>query len=186
MTWDTSSVLALATVISSVLIAAINSRSQRKIHEKDIQHEDYSHWLDLQEKLFIDQRNIYYSDKKKAFSDFVNAAAVFIVEPATRRPYENVQTALRTAMLFCSRENYDLLYLFSLDIDEIFCSNVPGTFRKKYNQKLSDIAKSLNLELESTKPVVSATPDVHNAHGEDKYGVKIILRRDYSHDYHRK
>lgn len=139
-----TSVIALAAVISPMLVAIINNSQQTKLKELEFKHDNQ-----------IRQFEIYYADKKAAFLEFIHAAGAFASNRGDTEAYANLLSALNKAVLFCSHENKTALHNFLDFVDkESFNLDENLETYRKYSEQLHGIADCLSLELEATKPHV--------------------------------
>ena len=158
ITWTITAIIAVSSFLSPIAVAIINNHHHARIRKMELDHDKYMRWLDLQQSTTIKQFDIYYEDKKKAFSDFTHAAGIYSHGKKNAPDYQSLQSATHTAMLFCSTLNYDLLSDFLEYADKISGSGYTQPERDEYTKTLTTITTSLNEELASTKPVIQREP----------------------------
>ena len=155
LTWTITAILAVSSFLSPIFVAIINNRHQEKIRKMDLQHDEKMRQMDLKQQATIRQSDIYYSNKKDAFSNFVEIAGGYLSHTQNPTQYGLIVSSLKRVLIFCNPENQDKLCRFREYIDnDIFGSNYSQ--REKYNQLLNDLSLSLNKELELTKPVIDS------------------------------
>lgn len=139
-----TSVIALAAIVSPTLVAIINNTHQTKLKILEFKHDSQ-----------VRQFEIYYADKKAAFSEFIRAAGVFASYRADTSAYADLLSALNRALLFCDHKNKTVLHDFLDFIDgECFNSSEDLDSYREYSKRLRNVADCLSLDLESTKPRV--------------------------------
>lgn len=114
--------------------------------------------LDLLQENITRQSDIYYSDKKRAFHNFLQAIGNYGGNKEDLATYGALLSAANTAFLFCTKENKINIRDFLTYIDSFTLGS--GYSSKKlleYNSKAMDLAESLSEELESSKPVTDCT-----------------------------
>lgn len=158
VTWTITAIIAVSSFLSPIFVAIINNRHQAKMRKMELEHAEHIRWLDFQQSTVIKQFDVYYEDKKKAFSDFAHAAGLFSFAKEEENEYQLLQASAHKAMLFCNQSNYDFLSDFLEYVDDIFGSGYTKTERDEYTKTLTSIITSLNEELASTKPVIQCKP----------------------------
>ena len=139
-----TSVIALAAIVSPMLVAIINNSHQAKLKTLEFKHNTQ-----------VRQFEIYYADKKAAFSEFIRAAGVFASDRADTSAYADLLSALNRALLFCDHKNKAVLHGFLDFIDnKFFNSDDDLDSCREYSERLHGVADCLSLDLESTKPRV--------------------------------
>lgn len=162
ITWTITAVIAVSAFLSPIFVAIINNRHQAKLRKMELEHDAYIKQLDLQHQATIRQSDIYYSDKKSAFSEFVQYAGAFSIGRNDSNLYQKLRSSIDGALLFCNEFNQILLIDFQKYIDsEVYCSSYGSSERLEYSKLLSEISLSLNRELEDTKPVINCESCEH-------------------------
>lgn len=161
ITWTITAVIAVSSFLSPIAVAIINNKHQAKIRALELEHDEHIRELDLKQQIITKQLDIYYADKKDAFSNFLNAAGLFSMGKQSLSSYERLQSSIQTAMLFCSPSNYALLSDFLVYIDQIFGGGYTPSERDEYSKTLTSITTSLNEELSSTKPIIDCESSKH-------------------------
>lgn len=137
-----TSVIALAAIVSPMLVAIINNSHQAKLKTLEFKHDSR-----------VRQFEIYYADKKAAFSEFIRAAGAFASDRADTSSYADLLSALNRALLFCDYKNKTVLHDFLGFIDgECFNPGEDLDSYREYSERLHSVADCLSLDLESTKP----------------------------------
>lgn len=154
VTWTITAIIAVSSFLSPIFVAIINNRHHAKIRKMELEHDEHIRWLDFQQSTIIKQFDVYYEDKKKAFSDFAHAAGLFSFAKQHSQEYQSLQSATHIAMLYCTPSNYDLLSDFLEYADNIFGDRYTKNERDDYTKTLTTVITSLNEELASTKPVI--------------------------------
>ena len=162
ITWTITAIIAVSSFFSPIAVAIINNRHHAKMRKMELEHDRTMYQLKLQEESILRQSQIYYSDKKTAFSEFTGKAGLFSMGKQSRNDYENLLSSINNALLFCSHENQMLLCEFQNYVDtKCFGYGYSAPERSEYAKKLNNIALSLNKELESTKPVIDCKCGKH-------------------------
>lgn len=161
ITWTITAVIAASSILSSILVAIINNKYQTKIRKMELDHAEHMHQLDLQQQFTIRQFDIYYADKKKAFSDFATEAGNYAFNTQNTHSYNSLHSAIDKALLFCNAENQIMLCDFLKYADSIFGQPFSFEDRYAYSQTLNKVSLSLNNELQSTKPVIQCECGKH-------------------------
>lgn len=157
ITWTITAVIAVSSFLSPIFVAIINNRHHAKIRKMELEHDEYMHQLNLNQQSIIKQFDVYYADKKEAFSEFANTAGIFSMGKGSQRDYENLHSAIDKCMIFCNSENNQLLCDFQDYIDiQVFGGGYSPSERSEYSKRLNNVALSLNKELQSTKPVIQS------------------------------
>lgn len=156
ITWTITAVIAASSILSSILVAIINNKYQSKIRKMELEHAEYMHQLDLHQQSTIRQFDIYYADKKKAFSDFAAEAGNYAFNTQSAHSYNALHSSIAKALLFCNTENQIMLCDFLKRADDIFGKPFSLDDRYAYSQVLNKVSLSLNNELQSTKPVIQS------------------------------
>lgn len=154
VTWTITAIIAVSSFLSPIFVAIINNRHHAKIRKMELEHDECVRWLDLQQSTIIKQFDIYYEDKKKAFSHFAHDAGLFSFAKQNHHEYQALQASAHTAMLFCNESNCHLLSDFLEYADNIFGDGYSKNERDEYTKTFTSVITSLNKELASTKPVI--------------------------------
>lgn len=154
ITWTITAIIAVSSFLSPIVVAKINNKHQEKMRKLELEHDEYMRQLDLQQQLMVKQFDVYYSDKKAAFSDFLHAAGIYSMGKQSPRDYEALQASLQTALLFCDKNSKPLLSTFLEYADKILGGSYAQHEREEYSKILSSVTEALNKELSSTKPVI--------------------------------
>lgn len=150
-----ASILALCSIGSSVITAFINNRYQLKLRELDLKHNNYVKNLELRQQNESMQLNVYYSDKKKVFSDFINAANNYIGNSNYYSAFKNLSSSANTVLLYCNNESRIKLLDFLDYVRSDFRSSASNTENMlEYSQTLTALCLVLREDLESTKPTI--------------------------------
>lgn len=150
-----SVILAICALISPIITALINNRHHSKIRKLELQHDKDLRSANLMHEILTRQADIYYHDKKEAFSDFLLKAGSFSLEQGRDHPYEALHSSIDKALLFCDPDNQKLLCDFQNYIDvDFFESEDTSHKRSEYSKTLNYLALSLGKELASSKPVI--------------------------------
>lgn len=155
VTWTITAIIAVSSFLSPIAVAIINNRHQIKMRKMELDHDDRIMQMNLQQQALTRQSDIYYSDKKVAFSDFTQCAGAFSLSRQSGERYHALHSSIDKALLFCNSENQKLLIDFRNYVDtEIYGSTYGQRERDEYSKALIEISLSLNRELELTKPVI--------------------------------
>lgn len=137
-----SIILAICALFAPSITAVINNRHAEKMKRLDLEHEAK-----------IKQFEIYYADKKTAFTDLINAAGKLTSWRRSTDAYARLLSAINTAALFCNHSNQLMLHGFIKTVDSFVeplkCD--PEVF-STYTNAVNSMAEALSEELESTKP----------------------------------
>lgn len=162
ITWTITAVIAVSSFLSPIFVAIINNRHHAKIRKMELEHDEYMHQLNLNQQSIVKQFDVYYADKKEAFSEFANTAGIFSMGKGSQRDYENLHSAIDKCMIFCNSENNQLLCDFQNYIDiQVFGGGYSPSERSEYSKRLNSVVLSLNKELQSTKPVIQSERREH-------------------------
>lgn len=135
LTITISVIIALASVISPIIVAKINNKHHLKLRKLELSH-DYK----------CKQLDIYYSDKKQAFEAFTKSAGEYRLNP-DHRELAKLQSSAYSAMLFCNEQNKDKINSFVLFAVDNFHSDYRIENIKKYDNSLFKVSSILNDEL---------------------------------------
>lgn len=156
ITWTITAIIAVSSFLSPIFVALINNRHHTCIRKMELEHDALLRKLDLQRQADIRQTDIYYSDKKQAFSEFAVAAGNFAKSRSNHLMYEALQASANRALLFCNPNNQKQLCNFLNYVDiEVVGQESGRVLACDYSKALTSVVLSLNQELESTKPVIN-------------------------------
>ena len=118
--------------------------------------------MDLDHEAIQRQFEVYYADKRTAFSELLKEAGKFSVRKQNINNYEALHSAVDNAILFCSSNTQEFLISFMEQIDtKIFGGGCNNYERTTYTSLIMALAHQLNQELESTKPVINYKQSKH-------------------------
>ena len=141
-------VIALAAVISPVIVASINNKHQFKTRR-----------LELDYELTKMQQETYYADKKAAFDTLLQKIGQHLTRQSNANSWDEFRSATNSAILFASDENKKLIIEF-LNFAEEMRAPLSSKDREKYFDKMTTLATSLNHELFNTyRPVINSDQD---------------------------
>ena len=147
--------LLLVLFLSPIAVAIINNIHHTKIRKLELTHDEHLRQMDLQVQAATRQSDIYYSDKKLAFSEFAECAGAFSLSRKDGNRYQALHSSIDRALIFCTSDNRALLKDFQHYIDSQIYQSTHGTNEHiEYSDTVNKICCSLNQELESTKPVI--------------------------------
>lgn len=135
LTVTISVIIALVALVSPIAVAIINNRYQARLRKMELQHD-----------LEVKQMDLYYSEKKQAFYDFLKIAGVYRTSP-DQINLGKLQSAAYSAILFCNQENKDKIQSFVRLANEVFNQSFPSDERIKYCEALYSLSSVLNDEL---------------------------------------
>lgn len=143
ITWTITAIIAVSSFASPIAVAIINNMHHAKMRKMELEHDEY-----------LRQLNIYYADKKTAFSNVLKAAGDYSGDKQSLDKYGVLHSAVNNALLFCNEENHDLLSKFLHYVDsEVFDKGYTESELITYSTYTDKLAFSLGKELESTKPL---------------------------------
>ena len=155
LSWVITAVIAIAAFLSPVAVALINNHHAYKMKKLEFCHEENMKKLSLSHEAAQKQFEIYYADKKTAFSEVLRSAGNFTASKQSLERYQNVHSAVDTALLFCDSQNQKTLISFMDKIDnEVFGSGSSREERTMYSSLIASLGCELNKELTSTKQIV--------------------------------
>ena len=155
ITWTITAIIAVSSFFSPIVVAILNNHHHAKMRKMELTHDEKMRQLDLEQQAIIRQFDIYYSDKKTAFCDFLLAAGTFSASKQTFNNYGKLHETIDKALLFCNPVNQAALRNFLKYIDtSAFGGDCSPSSRLEYSATLTELAVSLNQELEMTKPVM--------------------------------
>ncbi|MBP3446487.1 MAG: hypothetical protein J6K64_04340 [Clostridia bacterium] len=144
-------VIGCVAFLSPIVVSLINNRHNAKMREKEMAHQQKMKKIELEHEYAIKQLDVYYKEKKDAFSKFlISAGSIFFDTSSTKHTLNDLESAAANALLFCSYENKDRILIFLK-----YANNyevIPFTTEKKreFSDKLAEISYFLNEELKST------------------------------------
>lgn len=157
LSWIITTVIAIAALVSPIFVALINNRYNVRLKNLEFTHVETLKQMELSEKLSEKQFEIYYSDKKTAFSEFLLAAGSYTIDESNLQCYAKLQSTAKVALLFCSPHAQSILSDFLFSVDAITEGSFVGQPSQEfYNKLLAQLATDLSKELESTKPVTNS------------------------------
>ncbi len=155
ITWTITAIIAVCSLISPIAVAIINNSHNARIKKIELEHDKQLRHIDLQQQALMRQTDIYYADKKEAFSEFAKCAGLFSMRRQNSNDYESLHSSIDKALLFCNADNQANLCRFQKYIDaQVFGTGYSPSERTEYSERLNELSLSLNRELESTKPVI--------------------------------
>lgn len=154
ITWTITAVIAVSSFLSPVVVSIINNKHHTEIRKMELKHNETIRFYDIQQQLSTRQSDIYYADKKEAFSKLLKVAGTYLSNTKNSIFYSNLLSALQECMLFCSSKNQALLIEFLDYAESIYYSDFSSNIRINYSKTLTNISIALNEELQSTKPVI--------------------------------
>ena len=158
ITWTITAIIAVISFLSPIFVALINNHHHAKMRKMELEHDEFLRKLDLQQQISIRQADIYYADKKKAFSEFLYHAGQYAFSKHHEQIYENLLSASQQALLFCNAANQELLQKFIEETDRLLGTGYSFDKRNEYSKFVSKVALALSRELESSKPVIDCEP----------------------------
>ena len=152
LTWTISTIIAVSSFVSSVVVALINNKQQQKIHEMDLDDDKSVAELRVKQEIFHSQTEKNYTDKKNAYIRFIEAAGNFVYDPSDSQSYVDLLTASSNVILFCTDKTHKLLSDF-ITYTENFteCRILPDDELKNYHQNLSKLSLAFREELENLR-----------------------------------
>lgn len=137
--------IALITIISSTLITLVSNIYSLHIRKTE-----------LKVQTFQNLYNIHYSEKAKAFKEFVSVSSSLVINITEDNNYELVLSSAHKALLLCNSKNKELLNDFIAYVDErLFSREKPtDSWRHSYWEKLSVLTQSLNEELQEASSLL--------------------------------
>lgn len=162
ITWTITAVIAVSSLLSPIAVAIINNRHNEKLKKLELDYNLRFQTLQINQQEENRLANIYYSDKKNAFSDFLKAAGHFPEDKQSLKNYGSLHASIDNASLFCSSENRLLLENFLNFINtEAFLGGYNTTDLTTYSDRVTQLTISLSKELEETKPVINRKSSEH-------------------------
>ena len=145
-------IIALAAIISPVLVALINNRHNAKMREKEMLHEQRLKQLELSHELAVKQLDMYYIQKKTAFENFLVVAGKLLYDIGIADGIPKLHSAAANALLYCSEENKIRISAFlrySYTEAGSQCE-LSENERLKFSERITELSYHLNEELKST------------------------------------
>lgn len=156
LSWTITAVIAIAAFLSPIFVAIINNHHSRLMRKMDIKHEEKLKDIDAHLELSKKQFDVYYADKKNAFSNFLLNAGKFSASKQNPISYSEVHSSLHCALLFCNAETQILLTEFLKYVDSTaYGTPSSPSIREEYSSYLNGIALQLSKDLASTKPAIN-------------------------------
>lgn len=155
ITWTITAIIAVSSFLSPIFVAIINNRHHSKMRKLELAHDEQLRKLDLQQQNTIHQFDIYYADKKKAFSDFLQAAGDYYASKHTLESYMKVQATAHSALLFCNGTTQAKLFDFLEYVDTVADEATDSSKRRQYSATLSMFAVAMSEDLELAKPCIN-------------------------------
>ena len=122
LTITISVIIALIALISPIAVAIINNRYHMKLRKMELQYE-----------ISTKQMDVYYSDKKQAYDNFLQIAGAYRLCPNPMN-LGKLQSAAYSAVLFCNQENKANIQSFVKIANEEFNQSFPPAERIKYSK----------------------------------------------------
>ncbi len=132
-------VIALVALISPIFVTLINNIHHTKIRKLELNHD-----------LKLKTADTYYSDKKDAFTNFLNAAGkmrTFVSDFSTQNKVSELKSAAEKVMLFCTNETELMISQFICYVEEYTKAKYSEEDDLTFDNLLSSIADSFNQEL---------------------------------------
>ena len=146
-------ILSLGPIVSAVLIALFNNIHLTRIHQSEMDQNQKLKKLEILQQAESIQLNTYYSDKKKAYADFIKSANDYIALSRSYNTFVAVTANANNALLYCSAKSQDQLISFIDYISSNFIdSGVSDELLADYNAHLRTVCLVLRNDLEETKP----------------------------------
>ena len=118
VTWTITAIIAVSSFLSPIAVAIINNLHQAKMRKIELDHDRQIKELNLKQQAIIRQADIYYADKKSAYSEVLRCAGTFASNKKSAEKYRALHSAIDTAFLFCSYGTRSYLdYFLELDDD---------------------------------------------------------------------
>ncbi len=156
ITWTITAIIAVSSFLSPIFVVIINNKHHSAIRKLELEHDAQLRKMDLELQAATRQCDIYYADKKAAFSNFLEAAGRYPFETQTIEVYHNLLSSAGQALLFCESHTQEAINSFILYADDLFGGNFSTNIRLEYSSHLRNIAQILNDELETSKPIIQS------------------------------
>ena len=149
---DSSTIIALVTVVTSSLVTVVTNLYSLHIRKTE-----------LKVQIAQSQYNLLYSEKAKAFKEFVSVSSSLVININVGNNYELVLSSAHKALLLCNDKNKFLLNDFISYVDcRLFSGEKPDSaWRHSYWEKLSALTCSLNEELQAASLLLSTKCQPH-------------------------
>lgn len=155
LSWAITAVIGVVALLSPIAVAIINNYHAYKMRQLDIAHEEEKKKMELDHEAMQKQFEIYYADKRSAFSELLKEAGKFSTRKQSLDDYKALHSAVDNAILFCNPSTQQILISFIEQVDmEIFGGGCSEDERTLYTSLITKLSRQLNQELESTKPVI--------------------------------
>ena len=156
ITWTITAIIAVSSFLSPIFVALINNHHNAKMRKIELEYNACLRKMDLMQENITRQSDIYYSDKKQAFRDFLQAIGNYGGNKEDLDTYGQLLSSANTALLFCSKENKTNIRDFLTYVDlSTLGSGYSSEILLEYNSKAMNLAESLSTELESSKPITN-------------------------------
>lgn len=157
ITWTITSIIAVSSFLSPIFVACVNNWHHSKIRQLELEHDRALKRIDLQLQASIRQLDVYYNDKKSAFSDFARCASILSLSRNVAGDYQAFLSSIDKALLFCESSTQELLVDFSHYVDtQVYGKSFTSDERQLYSAKLCELCRALNAELELSKPAIES------------------------------
>ena len=155
LSWVIPVAISVTALVSPIFVSHINNQHAYKLRQLNIEHEEEEKKMKLNHEAMQRQFEVYYADKRTAFSELMKKAGKFSTRKQTLDDYEALHSAVDNAILFCNSDTQELLISFMERVDkEIFGGGCSDRERILYTSLITTLGRQLNQELESTKPVI--------------------------------
>ena len=155
ITWTITAIIAVSSFFSSIAVAVINNHHHAKMRKMELDYDQRIKELDLKQQVIIRQADIYYADKKRAYSEVLKCAGNFSFQKQNTESYGILHSAIDNAILFCSSNTRNSLDSFLSKVNAKFLGgNLSEPELLEYSNEVSLLAVALSHDLESTKPVM--------------------------------
>lgn len=153
LSWTITGIIGCAALFSPIAVALINNHHAYKMRKLDIAHEERKTQMALAHEAAQKQFEVYYADKRIAFSTLLKEAGNFSTHKQDLDDYSSLHSAVDNAILFCNSDTQKFLISFIERIDEeIFGGSYTDRERTVYTSLITALGHQLNKELASTKP----------------------------------
>ena len=136
LTVTISVIVALAALISPIIVACINNWHHTKIRRLELEHD-----------MSMKKLSIFYEDKKNAFSNFLLNAGKVCTDEESNVEELDFYAYAQLASLFASTENRQRISRFTSEIMQYLNTGIPPERYDYFLKAVSDIADALNNEL---------------------------------------
>ena len=153
LSWAITGIIGCAALLSPIAVAVINNHHAYKMRKLDIAHEERKAQMALAHESVQKQFEVYYADKRIAFSALLKEAGNFSTHKQALDNYCSLHSAVDNAILFCNSDTQEFLISFLERIDkEILGGSYTDRERAVYTSLITALGHQLNKELASTKP----------------------------------